>query len=62
MAVDTHGHLLAPRVTPASKPDRTQVGALGEAVGDATGDSVSWASVDWGYTGDNAVADWRIHL
>src|ERR671917_1597783 len=52
LAVDTLGHLLALRVTPASENDRAAVAELAEAVQDATGESVEIAYVDQGYTGD----------
>ncbi len=51
-AVDTLGHLLALRVTPATEQDRAQVGALAEAMQEATGESVQLAYVDRGYTGE----------
>jgi transposase len=51
-AVDTLGHLLALRVTPADEQDRAQVGALAEAVQEVTGESVELAFVDQGYTGE----------
>ena len=51
-AVDTLGYLLALTVTPANEDERTQVGALAEAVQEATGDSVEVAYVDQGYEGD----------
>ncbi len=51
LAVDTLGHLLALRVTPATEQDRAQVAALAEAVREATGESVELAYVDRGYTG-----------
>jgi len=50
-AVDTLGELLALVVTPASASDRAEVGALTQAVQDATGDRVEIAFVDQGYTG-----------
>ncbi len=53
-AVDTLGHLLALHVTPADVQDRDRVGALAEAVQEATGDSVDLAYVDQGYTGPDA--------
>jgi transposase len=56
-AVDTLGHLLALRVTPATEQDRTQVEALAEAVQEATGESVELAYVDRGYTGEEASAE-----
>ena len=51
VAVDTLGHLLALRVTPASGGDREQVGKLAEDVQAATGDSVELAFADQGYNG-----------
>lgn len=52
IAVDTLGHLLALRVTPASEQDRAQVGELAKATQEATGESVRLAFVDQGYTGE----------
>ena len=52
MAVDTLGHLLALHVTPANVDDRAEVGRLAEAIQDATGESVTLAYVDQGYTGE----------
>src|SRR5215207_868129 len=52
MAVDTLGHLLALLVTPANEQERAQVGALAQAVQEATGQSVELAYVDQGYTGE----------
>ncbi len=54
LAVDTLGHLLALRVTPADAQDRAQVGALAQAVQEVTGATVKVAFVDQGYTGDPA--------
>ncbi len=51
LAVDTLGQLLALHFTPASVQERSQVGALAEAVQAATGQSVEIAFVDQGYTG-----------
>lgn len=51
VAVDTLGHLLALHVTPANVQDRAQVGVLAQAVQEATGEQVSIAFVDQGYTG-----------
>jgi len=51
MAVDTLGHLLALHVTPANVDDRAEVGRLAEAIQDATGENVTLAFVDQGYTG-----------
>jgi transposase len=53
-AVDTLGHLLALRVTPADAGDRAQVGQLTAALQDATGETVEIAYVDQGYTGEAA--------
>ena len=50
-AVDTLGHLLALRVTPATEADRAQVQELARSVQEATGESVDLAYVDRGYTG-----------
>jgi transposase len=61
IAVDTLGHLLALRVTPANEQDRAQVGALAEAVQAATGGSVELAFVDQGYTGEPAAAAASAH-
>jgi transposase len=52
MAVDTLGHLLALRVTPADAQDRAQVEALAQQVQDVTGEHVEIAYVDQNYTGD----------
>jgi transposase len=61
LAVDTLGHLLALRVTPADAQDRDQVGALAAAVREATGERVEVAFVDQGYTGEAAAAAAREH-
>lgn len=53
-AVDTLGHLLALHVTPASEQDREQVDRLAQAVQEVTGQSVTLAYVDQGYTGETA--------
>ncbi len=55
-AVDTLGHLLALKVTPANEQDRAQVGELAQAVQEATGESVEIGYVDQGYTGDEPAA------
>ena len=65
IAVDTLGHLLAVKVTPANEQDRTQVEALAQAVQHVTGDQVELAYVDQGYTGAipaAAAAQHGIHL
>ena len=51
VAVDTLGHLLALKVTPADQQERAQVKDLVEAVQKVTGDNVEIAFVDQGYTG-----------
>ena len=61
MAVDTLGHLLALTVTPANEDERTQVGALAQAVQEATGESVEVAYVDQGYEGEAPAAAARAH-
>jgi transposase len=53
-AVDTLGHLLALHVTPADEQDRAQVGELAGQVQQITGESVTLAYVDQGYTGEAA--------
>jgi transposase len=61
IAVDTLGHLLALVVTAASDQDREQVAELAAAVQEATGQTVSLAYVDQGYTGDQPAADAAAH-
>jgi transposase len=61
MAVDTVGHLLALKVTPANQDDRTQVEALSQELQEATGENVEIAYVDQGYSGDNAAEGARKH-
>jgi transposase len=56
LAVDTLGHLLALHITPANEQDRAQVAVLAEAVQEVTGETVSLAFVDQGYTGDTPAA------
>ena len=60
-AVDTLGHLLALRVTPADQQDRDRVDILAEEIQEATGESVQVAFVDQGYTGEDPKADARQH-
>ncbi len=57
LAVDTLGHLLALRVTPANEQDRAQVGVLADAVQEATGEHVEVVFVDQGYTGEQPAAE-----
>ena len=64
-AVDTLGHLLAARVTPANAQERAQVEALTADVQAVTGNTVEVAFVDQGYTGDDpaeAAAEHGIEL
>src|SRR3954468_2649812 len=56
MAVDTLGHLLALRVSPANQDDRPRVGELVQAVQELTGENVGLAYVDQGYTGEAPAA------
>ena len=51
-AVDTLGHLLALKVTPANEQERAQVGDLVKNVQEVTGGNVEVAFVDQGYTGE----------
>ena len=51
-AVDTLGHLLALRVSPANEDDRKQVEKLAEEIQEATAETVEIAYVDQGYTGE----------
>jgi transposase len=60
-AVDTLGHLLVARSTPASAQERAQVEALAEEVQDVTGNRVELAFVDQGYTGEDAAAAAAAH-
>jgi transposase len=55
-AVDTLGHLLALKVTPANAQDRAQVGALAQAVQAVVDQPVRLAFVDQGYTGEQPAA------
>jgi transposase len=52
-AVDTLGHLLAARGTPANEQERAQVDALAAAVQEVTERHVEVAFVDQGYTGED---------
>ena len=61
VAVDTLGHLLALRVTPANAQEREQVAVLAAAVQEVTGDAVEVAFVDQGYTGETPAADAAAH-
>jgi transposase len=61
IAVDTLGHLLALRVTTGKEQERHQVADLAAAVQEATGQTVTLAYVDQGYTGDQPIADAAAH-
>ena len=52
VAVDTLGHLLALKVTPASEQERAQVADLAAQVQAAADEQVQIAFVDQGYTGE----------
>ena len=52
-AVDTLGHLLAARSTPANAQERAQVTVLAAEVQEVTGNQVELAYVDQRYTGDD---------
>jgi len=60
-AVDTLGHLLALHVTPADEQDRAQVEQLAQAVQSVTGQSVTLAYVDQGYTGETPREEANAH-
>jgi transposase len=53
-AVDTLGHLLALRVSPANEDDRKELEKLSEEIQEATGENVELAYVDQGYAGQKA--------
>ena len=61
VAVDTLGHLLALKVTPAKEDDRTQVEALSQELQEVTGETVEIAYVDQGYSGEDAAAQAQKH-
>ena len=60
-AVDTLGHLLALKITPANEQERTQVADLLAQVQAATGEKVEVAFVDQGYTGETPAAEAAKH-
>ena len=61
-AVDTLGHPLALRVSPANEDDRKQVEKLSEEIQEATGENVELAYVvDQGYTGELAAEAAQSH-
>jgi hypothetical protein len=55
IAVDTLGHLLALKATPANEQERTQVNDLMAQAQEVTGGQVKAAFVDQGYTGQHGV-------
>jgi transposase len=57
LAVDTLGHLLALRVTPANEQDRHQGAVLPKPVQEATGDAVELAFVEQASTGQQAAQE-----
>ena len=57
IAVDTLGHLLALKVTPANEQERAQVADLIADVQEVTEGSVEVAFVDQGYTGETPAAE-----
>ena len=61
IAVDTLGHLLALKVTPADEQERAQVGDLVRDIQQTTGDMVEVAFVDQGYTGEQPAAQAAEH-
>ena len=56
-AVDTLGHLLVLKVTPANEQDRAQVAELTVALQEVSGEQVEVAFVDQGYTGEKSSED-----
>ena len=56
VAVDTLGHLLALKVTPANEQERAQAGALLAEVQEVTGQKIAVAFADQGYTGEEPAA------
>ena len=62
MAVDTLGHLLALRVTPANAQERSQVGELSRAVQAVANQRVEIAYVDQGSEAERAAAQEGIAL
>src|SRR5712692_7097624 len=60
-AVDTVGHLLAAHATPANEQERAQVALLAAKVQAVTGETVTLAYADQGYTGEQPAADAAAH-
>ncbi len=61
LAMDVPGHLLALHVTPANKQERAQVGELATQAQEVTGENVTLAWVDQGYTGEEPAAAAQAH-
>ena len=61
IAVDTLGHLLALKVTPANEQERAQVADLIAEVQEVTEGNVEVAFVDQGYTGEEPAAKAAAH-
>ena len=61
MVVDTLGHLLALRITPANEQERAQIGQLAAEVQELTGENVEAAFVDQGYTGEEPAREAARH-
>jgi transposase len=61
ISVDTLGHLLALKVTPANQQDRAQVADLAKDIQRVTGQNIELAFVDQGYTGEQPAADASRH-
>jgi transposase len=61
VAVDTLGHLLALKITPANEQERAQVSDLVREIQPVTGDKVEVAFVDQGYTGEEPAAHAAAH-
>jgi transposase len=61
IAVDTLGLLLAAHITPANAQDRDQVAALVAAAQEVSGDSITAAFVDQGYTGEHPASAAQAH-
>lgn len=61
VAVDSLGNLLALKVTAANEQERAQVAELAAQVQEVTGQNVTIAFVDQGYTGENAAQQANEH-
>ncbi len=61
LAVDVLGYLLALHVTPANEQERAQVGELAAQGQEVTGENVTLAWVDQGYTGEEPAKAAQAH-